>query len=145
LPLVWAVVWVGGAIFQALPGQNTGAEVAGAINGGAPGLLGRLDASLAGWATPHGTAIVVALVVAEALIGLGALHGRSRGVAITGGFLLALAIWVVPQDVGLLYSGQATDPNTRRGHRIARDRHPRQQSRSRLRRHPRCGARPETA
>ena len=26
--------------------------------------------------------------------------------------MLALAIWIVAQDVGQLYSGQATDPNT---------------------------------
>ncbi len=115
LPLAWAVLWVGGAIFQALPGQNTGAAVAGAISsgaGGAPGWLGRLDASVAGWATRHGTVVVVALVVGEALIGLAALHRRSRGPAVAAGFVLALAIWVVGQDLGQLYSGHATDPNT---------------------------------
>jgi hypothetical protein len=115
LPLAWAVVWVGGAIFQALPGQNTGTEVAGAITGGAggaPGWLTRLDASIGGWTTSHGTATVVALVVAEALIGLGALSSRSRGPAVAAGLVLALAIWVVGQDLGQLYSGQATDPNT---------------------------------
>ena len=112
LPLAWAALWVGGAIFQALPGQNTGTEVAGAINSGAPGWLGRLDASVAGWIGRHGTAVVVALVVAEALIGLGALYRRSRGPAVAAGFVLALAIWVVGQDFGLLYTGQATDPNT---------------------------------
>ena len=112
LPLVWAVVWVGGAIFQALPGQNSGADVASAIPSGAPGWLGRLDASVAGWTTHHGTFVVVALVVAEALIGLGTLHWRSRVPAVAAGVVLALAIWVVAQDVGQLYSGQATDPNT---------------------------------
>jgi hypothetical protein len=112
LPIAWAVLWVGGAIFQALPGQNTGTAVAGAINSGAPGSLGRLDSSVAGWITRHGTAVVVALVVAEALIGLGALYRRSRGPAVAAGFVLALAIWVVGQDLGLLYTGQATDPNT---------------------------------
>jgi hypothetical protein len=111
LPLVWAVVWVGGAVFQALPGQNTGTAVAGAITGG-PGWLGRLDVSVARWTTHHGTFVVVALVVAEALIGLGALYRRTRVPAIAAGFVLALAIWVVWQDVGQLYSGQATDPNT---------------------------------
>jgi hypothetical protein len=112
LPLAWAVIWVGGAIFQALPGQNNGADVAGAINTGAPGWPGRLDASVAGWITRHGTLVVVALVVAEALIGLGALYRRSRWPAVAAGFALALAIWVVGQDFGLLYTGQATDPNT---------------------------------
>jgi hypothetical protein len=113
LPLAWAVLWVGGAIFQALPGQNTGPAVASAITrGGAPGWLGRLDASVASWTTHHGTTVVVALVVAEALIGLAALHARSRRLAVAAGFVLALAIWVVGQDLGQLYSGQATDPNT---------------------------------
>jgi hypothetical protein len=112
LPLAWAGLWVGGAIFQALPGQNTGAAVAGAIDSGAPGWLGRLDASIAGWTTSHGTFVVVALVVVEALIGLAALYRGTRVPALAAGFVLALAIWVVGQDIGQLYSGQATDPNT---------------------------------
>jgi hypothetical protein len=111
LPLAWAVVWVGGAIFQALPGQNTGPAVAGTILGG-PGRLGRLDAAVARWATDHGTFVVVGLVVVEVLIGLGALHRRSRGVAAAAGGVLALAIWVVAQDIGQLYTGRATDPNS---------------------------------
>jgi hypothetical protein len=112
LPLAWAVLWVGAAIFQALPGQNTGTAVSGAITGGAPGWLSRLDASVAGWSTRHGTTVVVALVAAEALIGLAALHRRTRVLAVTAGCVLALAIWVIGQDLGQLYSGQATDPNT---------------------------------
>jgi hypothetical protein len=112
LPLAWAVLWVGGAIFQALPGQNTGTAVAGTIVGGPAGWLGRLDASVAGWTTRHGTFVVIALVIVEALIGLAALHRRSRGVAAAAGLVLALAIWVVAQDVGQLYTGQATDPNS---------------------------------
>jgi hypothetical protein len=55
---------------------------------------------------------VVALVIAEALIGLAALHSRSRGAGVAAGFVLALAIWMFAQDLGQLYSGQATDPNT---------------------------------
>jgi hypothetical protein len=111
LPLAWAVLWVGGAIFQALPGQNTGTAVAGTILGG-PGWLGRLDASVGRWSTQHGTTIVVALVVVEVVIGLGALYRRSRDVAVAAGVVLALLIWVIAQDIGQLYTGQATDPNS---------------------------------
>jgi hypothetical protein len=111
LPLAWAVLWVGGALLQALPGQNTGTAVAGEISGG-PGWLGRLDAAVAGLATHHGTAVVVAFVLLAALIGLAALHRGTRGPAIAAGFVLALVIWVVGQDLGELFSGQATDPNT---------------------------------
>jgi hypothetical protein len=115
LPLAWAVLWLGGAVLQALPGQNTGTAVAGSITdgaAGAPAWLGRLDASVAAWTTHHGTAVVVALVVSEGLIGLAALHSRARSTAVATGFLLALAIWVVGQDFGQLYGGHATDPNT---------------------------------
>jgi hypothetical protein len=115
LPLAWAVLWVGGAVFQALPGQNTGAAVADAVTGadaGAPHWLNRLETFVGDFASHHGLAVVVALVVVEALIGLAALHWRSRTVAAMAGFVMALAIWVVGQDFGQLYSGQATDPNS---------------------------------
>jgi hypothetical protein len=111
LAFAWAAVWVGGAIFQVLPGQNSGAAVAVALSG-APARLGSFDASLAQWTMSHGTAAVVALAVGEALIGLGALFSRTRGPAVAAGFALALAIWVLAQDLGQLTSGQSTDPNT---------------------------------
>jgi hypothetical protein len=115
LPLAWAAVWIGGAVFQALPGQNTGAAVAGVIAdaaAGEPHLLHRIDASAGDWIAHHGTAVVVALVVAEALIGLGALQRRSLAAAAAAGIVLAAAIWVLGQDLGQLYTGRATDPNT---------------------------------
>jgi hypothetical protein len=115
LPLAWAVLWVGGAVFQALPGQNTGAAIADALSGadaGAPHWLNRIESSVAGVAIHHGLAFVVALVVVEALIGLAALHARSRTIAATAGFVMVLAIWVIGQDFGQLYTGHATDPNS---------------------------------
>jgi hypothetical protein len=51
-------------------------------------------------------------VVAEALIGLAALHPRTRTVGAAAGFACALVIWAVAQDFGQLTSGRATDPNT---------------------------------
>jgi hypothetical protein len=115
LPLAWALLWIGGALFQALPGQNTGRAIAGALGSaaaGAPRWLDRLDTSAGAWIGHHGTPVVVALVAVEALIGLGALQRRSRAVAAAAGLALTIAIWVVGQDLGQLYSGQATDPNT---------------------------------
>jgi hypothetical protein len=85
LPLAWAVVWVGAAVFQALP-QNSG-------NG--------VSSNLTGW-----------LVAAEYLIGMGALVRWARLPAAAFGLALALVFWVSGQDFGLLTSGQATDPNT---------------------------------
>jgi hypothetical protein len=107
LPVAWSVLWVGAAVFQALPGQNTGRDIAADLS--APGAL---DARAAGWVIHHGTLVVVALVTVEALIGLGVLSRRTRSVAAIGGLVLAAAIWVLGQDLGQLSTGRATDPNT---------------------------------
>jgi hypothetical protein len=115
LPVAWAVLWIGGAVFQALPGQNTSAAIASALTGsggGAPHWLNRLQASVGGWTSHQGTLLVVALVVVEALIGLAAFRRKSRTLAAAAGLVLALAIWVLGEDLGQLYSGQATDPNS---------------------------------
>lgn len=58
------------------------------------------------------TAGTGALVTAEALIGLGALHPNGRPFAAAAGFVFALAMWVVSQDLGGLFTGRATDPNS---------------------------------
>jgi hypothetical protein len=85
LPLAWAVVWVGAAVFQALP-QNRGNGVASDLTG--------------------------PLVVAEYLIGVGVLAPRTRVPAAALGLALALVFWVFGQDLGQLTSGRATDPNS---------------------------------
>jgi hypothetical protein len=114
LPAAWAVVWVGGAIFQALPGQNTGRALARAVTGGgngAPAWLTGLDNSAGAWAAHNGHVVVTLLVAAEVLIGIGALARATMMAAVTLGLALTLVFWVLGQDLGGLYSGQATDPN----------------------------------
>ena len=56
--------------------------------------------------------MVTLLAEAEALIGVGALARSTRTAAVSCGLALTLAIWVLGQDLGQLYSGQATDPNS---------------------------------
>jgi len=112
---VWTVLWVGGAILQALPGQNTGSDIAAIISGSAgsaPGLLAHLSSMLAAWVGQHGTGIVVALVALEALIGIAILPRATRRYAAVAGFVLAAGIWLFCQSAGALTTGQATDPNT---------------------------------
>jgi hypothetical protein len=111
----WAVLWIGAAIFQLLPGQNTGPGVASLLTssaGAAPHWLASLDTSLAGWAARHGAVSVSVLAATELLIGAGALWRRTRTPAVAAGLVLSIAIWVFGQDLGQLYSGQATDPNS---------------------------------
>jgi hypothetical protein len=87
LPLAWAVVWLGAAVFQALPGQVHGVA-------------------------DHGLLLVTLLVAAEYLIGVGALMCRTRVPAIAFGLAVTLTFWVLGQNVGALDSGRSTDPNS---------------------------------
>jgi hypothetical protein len=115
LPFAWAAVWLLGAVLQALPAQNGAATVARTISGGAagaPGWLAHVDTTIARWISHGGAAVVIALIAVEALIGLAALRRRTVTIAAVAGLVLALGIWVVGQNLGQLYSGQATDPNT---------------------------------
>jgi hypothetical protein len=113
LPLAWATLWVGAAVLQVLPMNNTGTDVADAVTAnGSPKWLAGFESSFAGWIVRHGTSSVVLLVAAEALIGLAVLYRRTVALAAGAGLLLALAVWVIGQNFGALYTGQATDPNT---------------------------------
>jgi hypothetical protein len=111
----WAVLWVGAAAYQLLPGQDSGTAVAGALTGGAggaPGWLAHLDGSLGQWAGRNGSVTVYGLATLELLIGVLALVRKTRFWALAVGLVLAVTIWITAQDVGQLYSGQATDPNS---------------------------------
>jgi hypothetical protein len=111
----WAALWVGAAVYQVLPGQNTGSDTAGVVTGGAAGgphWLVQLDTSIGTWMTHNGVLTVVGLAVVYLLIGLGALVRATRTWSLAVGLVLAIAIWITGQDLGQLYSGQATDPNS---------------------------------
>jgi hypothetical protein len=115
LTRAWVLLWVGGAGFQLLPGQNTGPALAGLLTAGAggdPHWLASLDTSVASWANRNGALAVSALAATEFLVGVGALSRRTRTWAVAVGLVLSIAIWVIGQDLGQLYSGHATDPNS---------------------------------
>jgi hypothetical protein len=115
LKYTWTGLWVGAAVFQALPAQNTGAAVASDVTAGAsaaPAWLASLDNSVGGFAASHGPLVVIGLVAVFALVGVGALSRKTRTPAVALGLGLTVAIWVLGQDLGALYTGQATDPNS---------------------------------
>lgn len=115
LPLVWAGLWVGGAIAQLLPGQNRTSGLATMISGmgdGAPSWLAATDTHIGNALQGQGWWVIGVLVAAPALIGLLALvPGRMRLVAVSAGVILSLGFWVVGQNLGGYYTGLATDPN----------------------------------
>jgi hypothetical protein len=115
LPLAWAVLWVGGAALQLLPGQNRIGDVTDAIRGNAddaPGWLAHLDHSAATALGGSGATALIALVGVQAAIGLAAIPAdalrRAAGVA---GIAVSVLFWVFGQSLGELWTGRSTDPN----------------------------------
>lgn len=142
LALVWAILWVGGAIYQLLPGQNTVTDVSSMIAGNGfrqPGWLSSFDvhignlinglgAKSTSMASMHMTAsqmaqmqtqpntgfwFILLIVVIQAGIGL-SVFGRHyiRNIGIGLGIVVSLIFWVVGQSFGGIFTGLATDPNS---------------------------------
>jgi hypothetical protein len=115
LAVAWALLWFGAALFQLLPGQNSGTALSSLLTSGASGephWLAGLDASLGTWAGRNGALAVSALAATYVFVGAGALSHRTRPWAAAVGLILSIAIWIIGQDMGQLYSGRATDPNS---------------------------------
>ncbi|MFC1415831.1 hypothetical protein [Streptacidiphilus cavernicola] len=108
----WAVLWIGGALLQVLPGNGALPAVTSAAEE-APGPLASLDRALTSALAANSTAVTVTLALAMAAVGLAALAPRPwRTAAACGGIVLAVLFWTVGQGLGLLTSGQSTDPGT---------------------------------
>jgi copper(I)-binding protein len=113
-PVVWAVVWVGGAVLQALPGQNTPTDLATALTGDdMPAWQMGLNNQVASHLLSAGTQDNWLLLVVLVAVGLCALGTpRMRTIAGWLGAVLATVFWFLGQGFGDLLSGQATDPNS---------------------------------
>ncbi|WP_037606777.1 hypothetical protein [Streptacidiphilus rugosus] len=108
---VWAVLWIGGALLQVLPGNGAVAAIASSADA-APGPLASLDRTVASATTAYGTAMTVTLALVMAAVGLAVLAPRPwRSAAGCAGIVLALLFWALGQGAGLLTSGHSTDPN----------------------------------
>lgn len=113
-PVAWAVVWIGGAVLQALPGQNTAGGVADSLTGmSMPSwLMGSVNGIADGF-TKLGSAALWLLVAVFVVVGVGGLPGgRTRTIAAWAGMVLGALIWVFGEGFANLFSGQATDPNS---------------------------------
>jgi hypothetical protein len=113
----WAVLWLGGAFLQLLPGNDTNASLSMALTmnaSGAPGWLAAVGHQLSALVPDTGVSLIVDLVVLQALAGLGVLMGgrRTRRAAVIGGVALSLVFWVAGQGAGQFWTGISTDPNT---------------------------------
>jgi hypothetical protein len=114
--MAWAVMWLGGAVLELLPGRNTDGSISTslAMNASdAPGWFAVIDHRLAALVPDASVSIVVDLAVLQAFAGLGVFMARrARVAALILGKSLSLIYWIVGQDMGQLWSGFATDPST---------------------------------
>ena len=113
---VWALLWIGFALLNLVPGNSAGSTVGDELAGNAssvPTWLGHLDHWLANGAQVLGRGTGVLLVGAELAIGLLVLAGGPfRSPATWAGIALTGLYWAAGQSFGQLFSGQATDPST---------------------------------
>lgn len=116
LTRAWTPIWIGGAVLQLLPAQSNPKALIAQIRGGAGGAprwLAATDNAAAKLITHLGVGGLIALAAFMTAIGLGALvPGRVRTTAAGAGAGLAALFWLVGQNLGELYTGQATDPNS---------------------------------
>lgn len=130
----WVALWLGFAVLQTLPASRSAAALAGQLSANArvsPGWLAAAERTVALGARHGGAAAIVVAVavdVAIALAGLGALGGRRARVGLGGrvrrvrrravevsawgGIAVAFAVWILAQAFGTIPSGMATDPNS---------------------------------
>ena len=111
----WIGLWALGALYQLLPGQNTGTAISSALKdaaGDQPGWLATATNHLA-HSISHHDVFAVALILLEAAIAATAIiPGATRQASLLAGSALAAGFWAFGQSFGTLFSGQATDPNT---------------------------------
>src|SRR5579859_1647205 len=112
---VWLVLWGSFAFFIMQPAVRAPGSLHNAIAGhaaGEPGWLAGLDRSIASAIGAHGTVTCVMLAAAFALITAGILLPATIRPALVLAAATGLAIWVIGENFGQIFTGTATDPNT---------------------------------
>jgi hypothetical protein len=110
---MWAALWLAMA-WLLLLGPNTSANATHDALTSVPagmGWLNSLQSSLASAAAGNGLIIALVLALLSAVIGIGvAAEWRARPLLIVS-IALNLVYWVIPQALGGIFAGGATDPN----------------------------------
>jgi hypothetical protein len=113
--LAWLLLWASSAFFL-LQGQvRAPGALRSAIAGladGEPGWLAALDRNAAAAVGSAGGVISIALAVAFVLIGIAVFIPAATRPALILAVISAAAIWVVAENLGEIFTGTGTDPNT---------------------------------
>lgn len=113
--IAMAALWLGSAALLLQPLNLAGGALRntlGAAEAGQPTWYARLLAAAADVVGSHGTAVTVAVAGEMMLVGLGVALGWKTPGLLGVATVLALLIWVFPEGLGGILTGQGTDPNT---------------------------------
>ncbi len=112
--LVWAAIWLFGAIIWMFPFNRTGSSITNQMSdtaNGEPGWYAHLLNSFGHAFVGAGVWVAVILAVASIVIALGPLVSNRPQIFIGLGIALALGYWVTGQGLGEILTGGGTDPN----------------------------------
>ncbi len=113
--IAWAGLWAGSAALLLQPANlargalRNGLEAAKA---GQPGWYASVLSGTAHVLGPYGVPLTLALAAEMALVGIGAAVGWRLPALLGVATVLAVFIWVFPEGLGGVLTGQGTDPNT---------------------------------
>jgi len=142
LVFVWPLLWLVGALYQLLPGQNSVSDVSAMVVGnraGQPSWLATLDYHVGSFINRLGTPstsmsgihmsanqmaqmhtqpgsgywFILLVAVVQIFIGLAVFASRSiRNIGLALGVAVSLIFWVIGQSFGNIFTGLGTDPNS---------------------------------
>lgn len=113
--VLWLVLWVGFAVESVFPGNAGPDDMASVISGMADGEPAWVQ-SINNWASDatmgRGTTLSVLLSLICLFIALAVFARSLIKPALVISAVVSLAIWVLAEDFGGIFSGSGTDPNT---------------------------------
>jgi hypothetical protein len=113
--LSWLLLWGSSAYFllqaQVRAPGHLGSTIAG-VAGGEPGWLASIDRSVANAVGSSGGVVSVVLAIIFLLAGLAVFIPAATRPALALAIMSAAAIWVLTENLGGIFTGMGTDPNT---------------------------------
>lgn len=113
--VTWAVLWVGSAVLLLQPANLASGTLHDALlaaRTGQPEWYSRLLSGAANVVGSHGTVLSLAVAAEMIVVGTGiALDWQTRYL-LGAATVIAVLIWVFPEGLGGILTGQGTDPNT---------------------------------
>ena len=113
--LSWLLLWGSSAYFLLQAQVRAPGDLSSTIArmaGGEPGWLASIDRSVANTVGSSGGVVSVVLAITFLLVGLAVSIPAATRPALTLAIMSAAAIWVLTENLGGIFTGTGTDPNT---------------------------------